>query len=1036
MCLLPSRSRAGDTTADSVVSLPEHSHDSSDFSNRYPLFIQVNDKAETHNKSRVPPAKPVNRPAKQEAVQNKRPPQRNRSASFTPVRKASDSRPQCAGVSPKPSQTNQFSQEEARVGNLRREKSDIVKSRRIAPAATTGVSRPTRSHSSSNLKQGRSAVLSPRSRSPAGTKCESINNSKQRPTQESRRENSDILQPGGQGWTNSLTLSSEKLDSDLSRSSSNRSLTSNPSPGNSIQESQSLSNSSSEMSKIPSLSRSPASSDSHVSRIPSLTKQNGGEERTPPRSKIPSLAKNDKGQEHTVKKSQIPTGGRKDSASQKDKVGSKIPSSTGSPQNRSDSAKENEDPTRSGAGTAIQNGHEATKQGNKIPSVSKSVIPKSKIPSVTRKDSKNEEQAAINGSSGLQSPVSHIQGDAAKSRIPTSSSSPLGGGVGLTRTPASAKSLQPKQDTRSDNLMIGQSRIPTIPSTPVSKTPETKIPSPGGSKLPEPKVAAKSTPSSLPVAKTTGRPKPSSESTPSERLITGSRIPGYAGERETRKTSTTEKETAQSSVVVDVSTDDKSKIPSLSKTFAPKTHSTSPDGNEQTPPKPKFSIPTLGGRQLSFEEEVQGLSRNPPVTPPSTPTLTTPLDQTDTDIFSEAKKMEKLLRDAPMELEKEKEDEEFLRHEREIERLEDGTAQEGLGVLETKEAEDLISEVLKSYAPDINKDNQSALQNTTSKENNVDLNDTVHLNGGEDKLLDKNEEPHFIDEVKLSELAIDLSSPSIMDKVTEEKAEEKVEVPETAIKSQEMKLISVDATPPGDAKEIKNDFCEETQGSKSEGPPIDTLGEYAQQARRSRSRQRKVVSPDSDQEPGKEFGKAQEKDIKTEPDKEPTKNSRESSPKEQPNRDIKKDKFGTAPYESEKKSKESSKPAKLKSKNEKPKFVIESSLGKDFYASRKSDEIAVSKESIQGDNNSTSNRELPALVFEGQVTKQPFELKPKAAPNTAQAIALEEAKFEDVELNPEPKIKKDRREISGSIDDLDEKTVKCMCGRGGKCSIM
>lgn len=928
-----------------------------------------------------------------------------------------------------------------RNGNLRREKSDIVRPRCTqSPTNISAIPRPARSNSSSSLKQDTS-VVSPRSQSPAGLQREASDVTKRRAPPGVRREKSDISRPRGQYRANSPVVGNENSEGDISRSSSNRSLTSNTlsksTSKSSIEESRSRSGSSSEMSKIPSLVRSPASaekSDSHVSR-------------TPPKSKIPSLNKGDKGQE-AVKKSQIPTTGRKESASQKDKSAGKIPASSALSQNRPDSAKENKDPT------VTTNGHEPVKPPlSKIPSFGKSAIHKSKIPSVTRKDSQNEEPPKKNGIAEVHSPVS----DSTKSKIPSAATTPQGTGIpmGVSRIPSFTKSpsTPPKQVEPASNQSciptlptapsskvpesklptlggskvmepdgpaVNQSRIPTLPSTPPNKTVESKVPAPGGPQIQEPKISAKSPPNSLPV-KTSGIPKPGES-------VQGSKIPGYAGEKSTRKISNSE--TVKPGIPVASSpVETKSKVPKLAST---------PNGNEQAATKPKRSIPTLGGRQPSMDKESPSPAE--PATPPSTPirleVAESPLDKY---IFSEAKKMEQLLRDEPIEVEVRgdvEEDEEFLRQEREIEELEEQEHDKGLRMLDSKEAEDLISEVLKSYAPDISKENQPVVEDVklyTEKDDNKNIKDKVNIDDivlqpakSAVELAEEQKQPPPNLDLKVEEDVSPVKKDSVNMKqngvgetvnVTEEK-KEKAKTAESKSVAPDLKIV----IPTEKVGETEAEERADKEATKSEGPGIDTLGEYAQHARRSRSRQRKIVSPDSE-EPEKEFVAEPEKDKESE--------------KEQPKKDIKKDKYGTAPFEGEKKAKEAAKTAKLKSKNDKPKFVIESSLGKDFYASRKSNESVDSRGSVHDDVVKSSFKpELSALVFENKIVREPFTLKQTEAASVEEAASLEEAEFVDVDLNSEPAIVKQRRELSRSVDDLDEKTVKCMCGRGGKCSIM
>ncbi|KAL9981117.1 hypothetical protein ACROYT_G009780 [Oculina patagonica] len=586
-----------DTVPESVCSLAEQSQDPNDFSNRYPLFIQVKNSSQAANKARI--VKPVGRASnqgstKQDTTQDKQTVRPRRSASFSAPRKTV--------TSSRPSQTSQPAQDSLRNGNLRREKSDIVRPRRTqSPANSSAIPSPARSISSSSLKQDNS-VLSPRSQSPAGLRREHSDVTKRRASPSVRREKSDIVRPRGQVRTNSPTVSNEDVEGDIT--------------------------------------------------------------------------KVDKGQD-VAKKSQIPTVGRKDSTSQKDKAISRIPSSTAQTQNRPDSAKENKDPTAA----SVPNGHEPVKPVSKIPSFSKSGIPKSKIPSVTRKDSINEEQPTQNGEGEAHSPAVRKQSDTTKSKIPSASSTPQGTGIpmGVSRipsftkspsTPAATKTPESKLHTpggskpsEPDGPPANVSRIPTFPSTPPNKAPESKVPVHGGSRIPEPKTAAKSPPSSLPVAS-----KPSG-------IPQASRIPGP--------------------------------------TAIPK-----PNGGEQAASKPRTGIPTLGGKRPSTDQENH--TPEEPATPPSTPirdnfASDSPLDKY---IFSEAKKMEQILRDEPIEVtvpaKEFEDDEEFLRQEKEILEQEEKEHEKELRMLDSKEAEDLICEVLKSYAPDINKENQPELDDSVN----------------------------------------------------------------------------------------------------------------------------------------------------------------------------------------------------------------------------------------------------------------------------------------------------------------------------------
>jgi len=486
----------------------------------------------------------------------------------------------------------------------------------------------------------------------------------------------------------------------------------------------------------------------------------------------------------------------------------------------------------------------------------------------------------------------------------------------------------------------------------------------------------------------------------------------------------------------------KSKIPSLPK----QTAISKPNGNEQTASKPRTGISTLSGKRPSIDQDSP--SQEEPATPPSTPirenfSSESPLDKY---IFTEAKKMEQLLRDEPIEVsvpakdfDDDDDEDEFLRQEREIQEEEENEKE--LHMLDSKEAEDLISEVLKSYAPDINKENQPELEEvSTVKDDNRNFKEKLNIDDivlkptkSENELPTKVEVKEEKVDNAISEIKVD--SKEVRENDIEE-SKKIAEVQEEKPKKSEGKNNVLDlklAIPNEKMVENEKEEKVEKEVPKSEGPGIDTLGEYAQQARRSRSRQRKIVSPDSE-EAEKEFVAESAKEV----EKQTPTESENSTPKEQAKKDIKKDKYGTAPFESEKKPKaEAIKSAKSKSKSDKPKFLIESSLGKDFYATRKSNESMESRDSVHDDVVKSSFKpELSALVFENKDVEKPLTIKRTGAPSVEEAISLEEAEFEDVDLKSEQGLKNVRREISRSVDTLDEKTVKCMCGRGGKCSIM
>ena len=701
----------------------------------------------------------------------------------------------------------------------------------------------------------------------------------------------------------------------------------------------------SDMSKIPSLKRAPVAT-TQTSRIPSLTKQQQSPEdhaRAPPKSKIPSIGKGEK-------KSQV-TGREKSSQESSAAKASRIPSFS-SAAGRPDSAKENQDPTVTENGGGGEHKHnDATT--SRIPSFNK----KSRIPALPKKEEggmkTNETQPETFGDrqDGAQDGQKDIANDAEPRKNAKTSVSRI---PSLSRTSAAKEEPKPK------------SNIPGPTSAPASK----ETPSSGLSKIAVDKEKVAPNSSKI-AAKSSGIPKPGSAQTSGIPKVNGvqSHVPASAPEcADTepaggKTSSIPQSRLPQLSRKISAGNASTSRIPALSGTR--KSSETEKSVTEEKKAVEPLNVQAgeeqeaNGPPQKDVEKEddihdVKESPNNEAELSEAQPCETQDESPTHKCIANEAKKVQQLLLEGeivievPVEVDVEDEPE----------------------VEETRD-EVLISDVLESYAPDLaNKENVPALENTTK------------VNGQD------TEARLSFDDIYVQAFENELAKANLQGK----KAKAENSVIGDGDKT-DIDVKGVQAKTTKDAELRSPDS--ETKGA--EVPALDTLGGYEQQSRRTRSRQRKMVSDTDESE------------------------NEQSTAKDDAKKGIDKDKYGIS-LEAEKRGKEVTKPAKSKSKGEKSKFVVESSLGKEFYESKKTE----SKESISG--LPTATKPLDASV--ATESECPAEQVADAAPAVETHEAVE---FEDIELNS----MEARAEISRSVEDLDDKTVKCMgCGRGGKCAIM
>ena len=738
------------------------------------------------------------------------------------------------------------------------------------------------------------------------------------------------------------------------------------------------------MSKIP----TPAGTNP-PSKIPSFTKISSIPQ---PKSKIPSIGKADK-KEESSQKSQIPTG-----IPRSDKSTSKIPAP------RPDSAKENKDPEI--------NRKDSEEEGSKVKNdIKVSRIPSakgaSKIPwqdshgkkSTSAEDDTDnvfadEHEVVANGNATekvlTQSKIPSRSGGSQSSNIPT----------GVSKIPSFSKTTAPSKPSsiKPPEVVSPGSKIPQsgIPSPTVHAKPETGhsgIPAPtvhakpdiGHSGIPAPTVHAKpETGIRKPEAFATGIPKPDVKTTtpisgipkpevkaspttaeskipqfsPTE-STPKSKIPGPPGSLLTRKLS---EEKFKKTNEVPVEKTAATRLETSKEETPVKPHESS--GVSEVISAPAATVASPGKvaplppprHDVKEGNKDAGAQKDEEAQPDS------PMDEY---IFSEAKRMEELLRNESIVVEVPKE---------EAEKPKGVEAKTEVGKLNFKKAPEAKEMVTaKSEVCEESK-------KETAKKEPVLF-----------STFGKKEEP-----VATDEKSVPKESPKVVVK-QEAKKEALAEKEPDGEKAQESKEMAVDVQSPTDESK----------------PAIDTLGQYEQQARRSRSRQRKVISPDSEQPETTFEQAASEDDAK---------------------KTIDKDKFGTQPFEGEEtkdsQAKAGSKPTKGKSKHDKPKFVIESSLGADFYQSKSSQ----SKESITED---TGTKPSEVIVIENETFDDSKAAKTKDTGSSKKNQAKEKKgseEFEDVDLGSNKGSKMEMR--AWSMEQLDEKTVKCACGRGGKCSIM
>ncbi|XP_001622460.2 titin isoform X1 [Nematostella vectensis] len=1018
-------------------------NDSLEFTgDRYPLFIPVNDKANTENrprKSSKSPSPPTNRTTQGESPktsssghgQHSSRTAVRRSASFSSSqRRTSESESRSKPAVGKPRPVGNASVVRSPADSFRREKSDVVT---VRGRGTQSPSSPRReisdlkSRSPSGVRREKSDIPFTRSKSPGGYKRENSDLVKPRATPSSvglRREKSDLVSP--RGACSRLPQIVKRENSDLTRPRTKAQVTQNiptvspsrvcKSPSDKSQgyhnhyhvsttnavistnHSQEDFNSE-DMSKIP----------TPQSRIPSLNKHSTPEQtKTPPKSKIPSLGKADKKvsklKEPEVKKSGIPAPGSI----------SKIPTTPSRP----DSAKENKDPALINNDSIEETPKAAkpeAKTVSKIPSIGKSGS-KSKIPSIGRQDSQGkgsdeeEPEHIVNGHG--KTPVS-------KSKIASVGTSHQTTGIPTpgSKIPSVAKVIGPAKPAEKVDATPPSSKIPHLgsASSPITATPKTGIPMFSTS------VQAENTESSIERKHSVPKSK-----IPSVSGASGIPKPGH---KEESKLDTHESKLpvhSESKIPPPaVNGHSESKIPSVGGTPVSKIPSFSsklqrkpseekhvenkpvenkPAETKQADNEPVFDKSKPNDEDKEIPPPPATAAKAPPPPPPRKDVEEpSPIEK---HIFEEAKKMEKLLRNEDIVVEVPASNEPAAKTEDEIRKAEMCKFEQA------QEAEDLISEVLKSYAPTLptyssdrsldllSNDRSPAMTPEKAKFTSKKSEDVKHTPPKEEK------DVSFHTFGKRAPPAVTVKKEATPKEEIKEFNDSKTELKKDMALSLNVSKTMADESvakrgelTPVKPPEIPPITSPETPVSTT--PAIDTLGQYEQQARRSRSRQRKVITPDTE---------------------EPEKTFETETQREQEKQHVDK---GKTPSESE--SKPTTKAAKVKSKHEKPKFVIESSLGKDFYSSKKPDDSS-SKENIHDDI------PKPEVIVIQNKTFDDTNITTKPAPVKEGKTKQESAAFEDVELSSHKGSKQEMR--AWSMEQLDEKTVKCGCGRGGKCSIM
>ncbi|KAK3742935.1 hypothetical protein QZH41_003853 [Actinostola sp. cb2023] len=566
--------------------------------------------------------------------------------------------------------------------------------------------------------------------------------------------------------------------------------------------------------------------------------------------------------------------------------------------------------------------------------------PVSKIPGLQRPDpAKENKDPAINGN--LEEANKQNKNEINKiSRIPSakSSSSPVSKIPSLTRQESYGdKATEAAQSEDSTDVQTPKSRIPSVSSSQQTSSNPTSV-----SKIPSfsratSKHSLTKTPSTEESESKIPTVIPKAESKSTE-----SRIPHVDSPTQKESgipkpeviTSTVPKPETKTSL-----TPTESKIPQFS---TPKSKIPSPAGSVLTR---KDSEERIKKPKIEETPEVEEPSKVTPsvvkVAPPPPPRQDVNNKEEpkasddspyDEDIFSEAKKMEELLRNESIVV------------------MEPATDN---GVAE----EEVSKESSNNNVKDIDE----------KKEEKKDQVSFKTFGKREDVVAISKEATTKKDSVDSTKVELGLMKENVLKKSTEvEKTEEKKEnIPEIP------SLL--------ENKEI---------------PAIDTLGQYEQQARRSRSRQRKIISPDAE-EPNKTFEQAAKEDEKKALDKEK----------------------GEPPSKTED-TETKPKPSKTKTKHDKPKFVIESSLGADFYQSKTSQ----SKDRMTED---TTAKPKDVVVIQNKAfddTKGIPLTDVKEIEKSEEATNKDSAAFEDVEISSNKGSKMELR--AWSMEQLDEKTPR------------
>ena len=750
------------------------------------------------------------------------------------------------------------------------------------------------------------------------------------------------------------------------------------------------------MSKIPSLARTP-SADKQETKIPS---------RNPPKSKIPSISKADnkpqKIKEPETKKSQIPGLTRSDS--NKGSPKSKIPSSSGSTPGKPDSAKENKDPVFAD-GTQETKQHKPT---SRIPSFS-SGSKASKMPSRNQTPVQNERVSHSSQEDRVDSSNKVKSTGIPMSRIPSFGKGTVDKpSVSGATVPSSLPLVQEhiNQDSRSsdskDTALSPESRIPHIaPSKSESSVQRSRIPGL------TPRSAQ--TESKIPVTE-----KGDSSCDIHKPVVNGDAspiTPDIPSSTETK--SNPEKQHPSTPAITNGNENLVDNSLSEAKvTDVKQTNSELPPRREESPIEKYIRSEAQKVEQLLRDEKVVVEVRSETQTPNIS-------DSSKAEISESMQEKSVMTRTTK--------DKETIQVTTDVKKVESELLSPEDKKIVQDPAGDLISDVLTSYAPDLKPSDKEFKQSR-----HQDLKPLEVKKSTENKIIVselKTDVPESEGNKKTApeQIALQLTSQvktnNHADKTTVDdiylqtfgsfgKKEDQDSPPNSRDKSRPMPPARTDSLGSKDAKdmgltkkvekpqvlEIKpsDDNSPETNVTPTETPAIDTLGQYEQQSRRSKSRTRKIISPDGDND--MDFAAVS---------------------REQPQvvRDIDKDKYGASPYTTED---EKAKVPKKTTKHDKPKFVIESSLGKDFYEAK--------RDSVQD-----VNTRPDSLVIANKTIESPPDVEAEQKSTAFDEVQVSSKdEFEEVNLGSQ---KESMKEIIQSMNDLDGK-AKCIgCGGRGKCVI-